>query len=79
MASVTIRNLSERTHRRLTIRAARNGRSVEAEVRHILQESVSPEPKLKIGSELAAFGRRYGGITLNIKRDKRPTEPASFD
>jgi antitoxin FitA len=79
MASVTIRNLSEKTHRQLKIRAARSGRTMEAEVRQILEDAVAPQPKLKIGSELAALGRRFGGITLNIKRDKRPAEPANFD
>jgi antitoxin FitA len=78
MAAVTVRNLPEKTHRALKLRAARNGRSTEAEIRIILEESVAPKPKLKIGSELAAFGRRYGGIELNIKRDPRPAEPADF-
>jgi plasmid stability protein len=79
MASVTIRNLSKTTHRLLKIRAARNGRSLEEEVRQILQDAVSPRPRIKIGSELAALGRRFGGIELNYKRDKRPAEPANFD
>lgn len=79
MAAVTIRKLPEKTHRALKLRAARNGRSTEAEIRHILEESVSTKPRLKIGSELAAFGRRYGGIELNYKRDKTPIEPAKFE
>jgi plasmid stability protein len=79
MPAVTVRNLPEKTHRALKLRAARNGRSTEAEIRLILQESVSPPQRLNIGSELAALGRRFGGITLNIKRDKRPIEPASFE
>jgi plasmid stability protein len=79
MPAVTVRNLPEETHRALKLRAARNGRSTEAEIRHILEESVSAKPRLKIGSELAAFGRRYGGIDLNIKRDPRPIEPAEFE
>jgi len=45
----------------------------------ILQEAVSPKPRLKIGSELAAFGRRYGGIELNYDRDRSPIEPAEFE
>jgi antitoxin FitA len=79
MPAVTVRNLSEETHRALKLRAAHNGRSTEAEIRHILQESVSPKPRLRIGSELADFGRRYGGIELNNKRDRRPIEPAEFE
>ncbi len=79
MPAVTVRNLPESTHRALKLRAAKNGRSTEAEIRLILEESVSPKPRLKIGSELAAFGRRYGGIELNYKRDPRPIEPAKFE
>jgi plasmid stability protein len=79
MPAVTVRNLPVETHRALKMRAARNGRSTEAEIRVILQEAVKPEPRLKIGSELAAFGRRYGGIELNYKRDHRPAEPAEFE
>jgi plasmid stability protein len=79
MAAVTVRNLPEETHRALKLRAAKNGRSTEAEIRVILEEAVSPKTRMKIGSELAAFGRRYGGIELNYKRDPRPVEPAEFE
>jgi plasmid stability protein len=78
MAAVTVRNLSEKTHRALKLRAARNGRSTEAEIRRILEESVSPKAEAGLGSQLAALGRRFGGIELNIARDKRPVEPADF-
>ncbi|MGD0481784.1 MAG: plasmid stability protein [Terracidiphilus sp.] len=76
MASVTIRNLPEVTHRALKMRAASNHRSLEAEIREILKDAVAPArrvkgakpspSKIKIGSELAAFGRRFGGIDLKI-------------
>jgi len=79
MPAVTVRNLPEATHRALKVRAACNGRSTEAEIRHILEESVASPQQLNIGSELAALGRRFGGIELNIQRDKRPIEPASFE
>ena len=36
MPSVTIRNIPENVHRRLRVRAARNGRSMEAELRLVL-------------------------------------------
>jgi plasmid stability protein len=78
MAAVTVRNLSEKTHRALKLRAARNGRSTEAEIRNILDESVSPKAEMGLGSQLVALGRRFGGIELNITRDKRPIEPADF-
>ena len=40
MSTLTIPRLSERTHARLLRRAAENGRSVEAEVRAILDAAV---------------------------------------
>ncbi len=79
MSAVTVRNLPENVHRALKLRAARNARSTEAEIRVILEEAVTPKTRLKIGSELAAFGRRYGGIELNYKRDRRPIEAAKFE
>jgi hypothetical protein len=33
----------------------------------------------EIGSELAAFGRRLGGVDLDASRDRTPTEPATFE
>ena len=78
MAAVTVRNIPEKTHRALKLRAARNGRSTEAEIRKILVDTVSPGAEMGLGSQLAALGRRFGGIELNITRDKRPAEPADF-
>ena len=42
MAAIVIRNLSPETHRALQARAARHGRSTEAEARTILDEAVRP-------------------------------------
>lgn len=79
MAVVTVRNLPEETHRALKVRAAGHGRSTEAEIREILEEAVRPATRLKIGSALAEFGRRFGGLDLDITRDKSPIEPANFE
>jgi len=78
MPAVTVRNIPEKTHRALKLRAARNGRSTEAEIRRILEEAVSPNANAGLGSQLAALGRRFGGIELKTPRDKRPAEPADF-
>jgi len=79
MPVVTVRNLPEETHRALKVRAAQHGRSTEAEIREILEEAVRPETRVKIGSELAAFGRRLKGLDLKVARDLTPTEPAVFE
>jgi hypothetical protein len=44
MASITIRNLDDALKATLRVRAARHGRSMEDEVRHILREALTPEP-----------------------------------
>ena len=79
MAAITVRNLPEKVHRALKLRAARNGHSTEAEVRRILVEAVSPKEEIGLGSQLAALGRRFGGIDLKIVRDKTSAEPAKFE
>jgi antitoxin FitA len=79
MAVVTVRNLPEETHRALRLRAAQHGRSTEAEIRVILEDAVRPEGRVKIGSALAAFGRRFGGLDLNITRDETSPRAASFE
>lgn len=61
MPVVTVRSLPEETHRALKLRAAQHGRSTEAEIRKILEEAVRLKTRVKIGSELAAFGAALWG------------------
>ena len=69
MPNLTVRNLSEEVHRALRVRAARHGRSTEAEVRTILEETVRPPKRLKIGSEIHRIARAIGGMhELEIPR-----------
>lgn len=79
MPVVTVRNLPEATHRALKLRATQHGRSTEAEIRAILEDAVRPRTRIKIGSELAAFGQRFGGLDVNLTRDRTPAEPAPFE
>ncbi len=50
MPAVTIRNLSDATHRALKVRAAQHGRSAEAEMRDILEMAVRPDTRLRLGT-----------------------------
>jgi antitoxin FitA len=79
MAAITIRNLSDETHRALRKRATDNGRSTEAEVRAILDSAVRPPTRLELGSALVELFRPLGGIELQIDRDRTPAKPADFD
>lgn len=80
MAALSIRNLDDRVRDRLRVRAAANGRSMEAEARTILAEAVGGqrnEPDL-FCSLLARFDAE-GGIELEIpSRDDRP-RAANFE
>lgn len=78
MASITVRNLPDETHRALRVRAAQNGRSTEAEIRQILEDAVKPKERLKVGSELAAFGDKFD-LELEIVRDPDPIRIANFE
>lgn len=79
MATVTVRNLPDEVHRALRVRAAHHGRSTEAEIREILAQSVQSEGRLKVGTELRRFAEQIGGVELEIRRDRKPVEPASFE
>ncbi|MDR7301401.1 FitA-like ribbon-helix-helix domain-containing protein [Haloactinomyces albus] len=56
MATLTVRGLDDELHARLRVHAAQRGRSMEAEVRAILQDrlSSSPLPASGLGSRMHA-------------------------
>ncbi|MDR2507003.1 MAG: Arc family DNA-binding protein [Candidatus Accumulibacter sp.] len=58
MPSVTVRNVPDEVHRAIRVRAAQHGRSIEAEMRDILEFAVKPQGRLKLGSMLAEIGRK---------------------
>lgn len=59
MASVTIRNLPDETHRALRVRAAMKGLGTDPEIRAILENAVRPEGRIKLGSLLAEIGAQW--------------------
>lgn len=77
MSAVTVRNLTPAVHRALKLRAARNGRSTEAEIRAILEDAV--QPRVGLGAQLAAIGERLGGVELETPRDRTGVVPADFE
>ncbi|WP_134774377.1 FitA-like ribbon-helix-helix domain-containing protein [Ornithinimicrobium flavum] len=72
MGSLTIRQLNETTHARLRGRAAKHGRSVEAEVRAILDAAVDlPDENILLALHTAIS--EVGGVDLLVPvRDDRP-------
>ncbi|MCV9967459.1 plasmid stabilization protein [Pararhizobium sp. BT-229] len=82
--AVTIRNLSDETHRALRVRAGHHGRSTEAEICDIIEAAVRPPERVKLGSLLAAIGRdvelsNNDVEALQQNRGKAPAEPMTFD
>ena len=84
MPAVTIRNLSDETHRALKIRAAQHNRSTEAEMRAILEAAVRPEGRLRLGTALAERSRKIGLSNADVgaleqTSDTAPAEPLRFE
>ncbi len=79
MPAINIRNLPDETHRALRVRAAQNGRSMEAEARAILDETLRPAERARLGSALVELFRPLGGVDLDVQRDQTPAEPERFD
>lgn len=80
MASVTIRHLDDETKRRLRIRAAQNGRSMEEEARAILRTATAAEPFAQrgLGSAIRARVAELGGVELDLPPREPLREPDSF-
>lgn len=76
MGILTIRQLDERTHARLRGRAAEHGRSVEAEVRAILDAAVNlPEQNLLLALHTSVS--EIGGVDLEVP--SRTDSPRDVD
>ncbi len=84
MAMLTVRNIPDELHRALRVRAARRGRSMEAEVREILESAVSPPGRVKLGSLLGEIGRKARLTDEEFAifeqvRDKTPARTVNFE
>ncbi len=65
MASITIRNLDDDVKRRLRVRAAEHGRSMEEEARDILRQVVGqPSVSRDLGQTIHARFAALGGVDL---------------
>jgi antitoxin FitA len=80
MAQVVVRHLEEVVKARLKRRAARHGRSMEEEVRHILRDAVKADAHAvaKLGSRIAARFAKVG-LTAELPELRgRVPQPAKF-
>lgn len=76
MAAIVVRNLDEDTKRRLRMRAARHGLSMEAEVRAILEASVREQDNFA-ETLMETFGE-LGGVELEIPARTAQARPMEF-
>ena len=79
MTALTVRGLSDETRRALKLRAHKNGRSVEAEVRRIIAAAVQPQEG--IGTRLAALRAKYadlGDFDIPVHRMDDAIRPVDF-
>jgi antitoxin FitA len=72
MPSIVIRNLDEQTKRKLKIRAATNGRSMEQEAREILKSALAQTAKRK--ANLAERVREIFGPLGGVELERLPRE-----
>lgn len=65
MAALTIRGLDDDTKARLRVSAAQHGRSMEAEVRAILEDALPSQPATRgLGSRIRARFAAVGGADM---------------
>jgi plasmid stability protein len=85
MPAITIRNLSHETHRALKLRAAKHGRSAEAEMRVILEAAVRPADRVRLGGALVDMSRKIGLTNADVEAleqthdRKKAAEPLGFE
>jgi plasmid stability protein len=81
MTTLTVRNVDPTLKERLRVRAAHNGRSMEAELRHILSDALTGDRNCEINLA-EAIRRRFaplGGVGLEPHPSQPVGEPPSFD
>ena len=79
MATLTIRDFDDDLKAELRIRAARHGRSMEAEVRSILRSALTrPEPSGGLGTQIHELFADVGGVELDIPPRTDMPRPVEF-
>jgi antitoxin FitA len=81
MAQVIVRNLEDTVKRKLQRRAARQGRSMEEEIRDILRNAVKDEGRARkgLGTEIAELFRGVGLKEPIPELRGHPVKPYKFD
>ncbi len=79
MAAVSVRDLDDDVKERLRVRAARNGRSMEAEIRAILVTAANePAPREGLMSALVDRFGALKGVELDLPPRSTPARAVDF-
>ena len=83
MATIVIRNLEDELHAKLKASASEHGRSMEAEARARLRESLAidiPVPRQTLGEAIRALFGPIGGVDLEVpdRREFVERDPPDF-
>ena len=82
MAMLTIRDIEPAIKERLRVRAAQHGRSMEAEVRGILQAILAPPeaaPERNLAERIRARFAPLGGVELELPPREKMRDPPHFE
>jgi len=80
MSSITIRNLDDGVKRRLRLRAAERGRSMEEEARDILRRALAEQPKVpgNLADAIREIIEPLGGVELELPPRGPLRDPPDF-
>jgi plasmid stability protein len=82
MATLTIRNVEPSIKERLRVRAAQNGRSMEAELRAIVTDAIETPtrpPEMNLYDRIRARFEPLGGVELELPPRGPMREPPTFE
>ena len=81
MSTLMVRNVDPTLKEKLRVRAAQHGRSMEAELRHILSDVLEERqtPEIGLGEAIRRRFAPLGGVELEPHPPVPVREPPSFD
>ena len=81
MASITVGNVDEALERRLRLRAAENGRTMEQEACEILRAALDEDvaPSKNLGTAIHELFKPLGVVELEIPPREPMREPPQYD
>jgi plasmid stability protein len=81
MSTLMVRNVDPSLKEKLRVRAAQHGRSMEAELRHILSDVLEERqtPEIGLGEAIRRRFAPLGGVELELPPRELARDPPSFD